>query len=340
MKEEIQMMKDEKIPGANKKDPGMRGAFSRFFCLFRFTGHVYHIPMPRYFSILILSGALLALAGCAIDEPPVSRQPASQAAALMPAEVAPSAPRPLWPSDAPPIRAVSAILIDARTGRTLYEKNADAPRQVASTQKLVTGLIVAEQDPLDTPVRIAPEDTRVEPTKVGLRAGETYPRRQLLCAMMVKSANDCAAALARAHSGSIAAFASEMNGIAHRCGATCSRFVNPHGLPGPQHSTARDMARIAFRAYRNPDLRQAMALRSYCFHYANGRLCFLDPTNKLLQISPCYNGMKTGYTQQAGKCLITSYSRGGRELILVQLGSHAPQIFNDAQNIIAWSQNR
>ena len=109
---------------------------------------------------------MLALTGCALDEPSVSRQPAQQASAA-PLEVAPSAPRSLWPSDTPPIKAVSAILIDACTGRTLYEKNADAPRQVASTQKLVTGLIVAEQDPLDTPVRIAPEDTRVEPTKVG-----------------------------------------------------------------------------------------------------------------------------------------------------------------------------
>jgi D-alanyl-D-alanine carboxypeptidase (penicillin-binding protein 5/6) len=288
--------------------------------------------MPRRLLFPILA---LSLAGCALDEPP-----APAPAATAPLVVAPPSPRSLWPSDAPTIRAVSAILIDARTGRTLYEKNADAPRQVASTQKLVTGLIVAETDPLDAPVRIAPEDTRVEPTKVGLRAGETYPRRQLLSAMMVKRANDCAAALARAHSGSVGAFAEEMNSLARRCGATCSRFVNPHGLPAPQHSTARDMARIAFRAYRNPDLRQAMALRSYCFHYANGRLCFLDPTNKLLQISPCYNGMKTGYTESAGKCLVTSYSRGGRELILVQLGSHAPQIFNDAQNVIAWAETK
>jgi len=297
--------------------------------------------MPRHFSLLILSGALLALAGCAPEETYAPTPSAAQTLTdSTPTEVAPSAPRGLWPSDAPPIRAVSAILIDARTGRTLYEKNADAPRQVASTQKLLTGLIVAESDPLDAPVRIAPEDTRVEPTKVGLRAGETYPRRQLLSAMMVKSANDCAAALARSHSGSIPAFSEEMNSLARRCGATCSRFVNPHGLPAAQHSTARDMARIAFRAYRNPDLRHTMALRSYCFHYANGRLCFLDPTDKLLAVSPCYNGMKTGYTEQAGKCLITSYSRGGREYILVQLGSHAPQIFNDAQTVIGWAERR
>lgn len=280
--------------------------------------------------------AALLLSGCAPEEstPPV--QPAASA----PLVVAPQAPRALWPADAPPILADSAILIDARTGRTLYQKNADRLRQVASTQKLLTGLIVAEQDPLDSPVRIAREDTLVEPTKLGLRTGETYTRRQLLRAMLVKSTNDCAAALARSHSGSTGAFAAEMDRLASRCGATCSHFVNPHGLPARQYSTARDMARIAFRAYRNPDLRDAMAMRSYCFHFANGKLCFLEPTNRLLLRSPFFNGMKTGYTESAGKCLISSYSKGGRDLILVQLGSHAPRIFDDAQLMMGWAEGR
>jgi D-alanyl-D-alanine carboxypeptidase (penicillin-binding protein 5/6) len=100
------------------------------------------------------------------------------------------------------------------------------------------------------------------------------------------------------------------------------------------------MARIAFRAYRNPDLRDAMAMRSYCFHYASGRFCFLDPTNKLLLRSPFFNGMKTGFTEAAGKCLISSYSKGGRDLILVQLGSHAKYIFDDAQRMMQWAMNR
>lgn len=290
--------------------------------------------MPKWFSFLA-GGILLPLAGCALDQP--LPPPASGGAVPATVTVAPSAPSSLWPSGAPAILAASAILIDARTGETLYQKNADAPRQVASTQKLLTALIVAEEDPLEAPVRIAPQDTVVEPTKLGLRSGETYTRRQLLKAMMVKSANDCAAALARAHSGSLGAFAAEMDRLASRCGATCSHFVNPHGLPARQYSTARDMARVAFRAYRNPDLREAMALRSYCFHYANGRLCFLDPTNKLLQRSPYFNGMKTGYTESAGKCLISSYSRGGRDLIFVQLGSHSPAVFNDAERMVLWA---
>jgi D-alanyl-D-alanine carboxypeptidase (penicillin-binding protein 5/6) len=154
--------------------------------------------------------------------------------------------------------------------------------------------------------------------------------------MLVHSANDCASALARGHSGSLTVFAEEMNRCAARCGATASHFVNPHGLPAAQHSTARDMVRIAFRAYRNPDLRQAVALRSYCFRYANGKLCNLDPTDKLLLRDPYCNGMKTGFTEAAGKCLITSYSRDGRDLILVQLGSHAKYIFDDAERMMQW----
>jgi D-alanyl-D-alanine carboxypeptidase (penicillin-binding protein 5/6) len=98
------------------------------------------------------------------------------------------------------------------------------------------------------------------------------------------------------------------------------------------------MARIAFRAYRNPDLRDAMALRSYCFRYASGRLCNLDPTNRLLLRDPYCNGMKTGFTESAGKCLITSYSKGGRDFILVQLGSRARYIFDDAERLMQWAQ--
>ena len=255
----------------------------------------------------------------------------------MTGEVAPRVQKSLWPADAPPIRAVSAILINARTGETLYQKNADEPREVASTQKLVTALIVAEQDPMDETIRIQREDAAVAPTKIGIRAGDSYPRRALFRAMMVHSANDCASALARAHSGSLALFANEMNRFAAACGATSSHFVNPHGLPATQYSTARDMARIAFRAYRNPELREAMAMRSYCFRYANGNFCYLNPTDKLLLRDPCCNGMKTGYTDTAGKCLITSYSRGGRDFILVQLGSHAAVIFDDAERMMQWA---
>jgi D-alanyl-D-alanine carboxypeptidase (penicillin-binding protein 5/6) len=179
-------------------------------------------------------------------------------------------------------------------------------------------------------------DTRVQPTKLGLRAGERYSRRSLLEAFMVKSSNDAAAALARDHAGSSEAFAAEMNRVARSLGAMNSHFVNPHGLPAEQYSTARDMARIAFRAYRNQTLRQMMVMPSTAFRHNSGRVSYLEATNKLLGRSSIYNGMKTGYTIASGRCFISSGSYNGREVIFVQLGSRTQHIFDDAEKLIRW----
>ncbi len=240
------------------------------------------------------------------------------------------------PADAPNIYADSAILIDARTGRTLWEKNADQRRQVASTQKLLTALIIAEGTNLDGTVRVQASDTTAEPTKLYVKAGETYTRRSLLTAMMVKSVNDGAVVLGRDYSGSVGAFAQVMNQKAASLGARSSYFVNPNGLPASQYSTARDMSRIAFAAYHNADLRAMMRLPSYTFRFQDGRTKRLEATNKLLGRSPMFNGMKTGYTVAAGRTLVTSASVGGRGLILVQLGSKTKYIFDDAERMIAW----
>lgn len=278
--------------------------------------------------------ALLALAGCATTEPLPERRAEPVVAGQPPEATA------VWPTGAPSITARQAILIDAQTGRTLFQKYADRPVQVASTQKLVTALLVLERGNLDQHLVIAREDCAVEPGKLGFRAGQSYSRRELLTAMMVKSENDAAAALARDHAGSVGAFAQEMNRKAWEVGARNSYFLNPHGLPAAQHSTARDMARIAFRAYREPELRRMMRLSSYTFVFSNGRTKTLKATNKLLDRSPIYNGMKTGYTFAAGRCLISSLSSGGRELILVQLGSRTSRIFDDAERMMNWGLSR
>ena len=99
----------------------------------------------------------------------------------------------IWPSDAPSIRARTAIMIDARTGLTLYQKYADVHTQVASTQKLLTALVILRRGNLDGRLIVAPQDTSVEPSKLGIRPGQSYTRRTLLSAMMVKSENDAAA---------------------------------------------------------------------------------------------------------------------------------------------------
>ena len=184
---------------------------------------------------------------------------------------------------------------------------------------------------------IMPEDTRVEPTKLGLRAGESYTRRSLLESIMVKSSNDACAALARDHSGTEDAFATNMNRAAYSLGARSSYFVNSHGLPASQFSTARDIARIAFLAYREPVLRRMMQQRVVYFRHNSGRVTTLKATNKLLERSGAFNGMKTGYTFAAGRCLVSSGRLNGREVILVQLGSNTKNIFDDAQRVMAWS---
>lgn len=242
---------------------------------------------------------------------------------------------------APGIYAESAIMIDAKSGRVLYSKNPDSQRSVASTQKLLTGLLIVERGGMSGKVTIEPQDTQVEPTKLGVKPGEQYARETLLSCMMVKSCNDAAAALARDHSGSTYAFAMAMNRKAYELGARSSNFHNPHGLPDPgQYSTARDMARIAFQAYRSPTLRRLMRTRFYRVALQSGRVRTLESTNKLLGRSSIFNGMKTGYTAAAGRCLVSSAQSGGREVILVQLGSKTSYIFDDAERLMLWGLGR
>src|SRR5205085_12225694 len=214
----------------------------------------------------------------------------------------------------PNTRANSVMVVDARTGAVLHEKNADQPRPAASTQKLLTALIIAETGYLDRPVRVEQVDTFAEPVRLNIRPGDMYQRIDLLRALVVKSPNDVARGLARDNTGSLDAFADKMNAKAQMLGATHSHFVNPNGLPMPgQYSPARDLAIIARGAYANPTIRSIVCLPQLVFRYANGRTRELENTNKVLKRLPFCNGMKTGYTEAAGHCLIASGSRPGRD---------------------------
>jgi serine-type D-Ala-D-Ala carboxypeptidase (penicillin-binding protein 5/6) len=244
-------------------------------------------------------------------------------------------------SNAPAINAASYILVDARSGDVIAARNADSVRGVASTQKILTALIVAEAGDLDQPVRVAASDVAVEPSKLGVKPGEVYTRRQLLIAFLVKSANDLANVLARDNAGSITAFGAKMTAKARSLGATNSVFRNPHGLTAEgQHSTARDMARIALAAYRNPVIRDAVRRKYHTFKYANGRTVTLENTNDLLGRMPECDGMKTGYTVPAGRCLISCAHRGNKEVILVQLGTKTKYIWNDGAKLMKYGLAR
>ena len=229
------------------------------------------------------------------------------------------------------------VVVDARTGAVLHEKNADQPRPAASTQKLLTALIIAETGYLDRPVRVEAIDTFAEPVRLNIRPGEVYQRIDLLRALLVKSPNDVARCLARDNAGSIEAFADRMNAKAQLLGATHSHFLNPNGLPIPgQYSTARDLAVIARAAYANPTIRSIVCLPQLVFRYANGRTRELENTNKVLKRLPFCNGMKTGYTEAAGHCLIASGSRPGRDIIVVVLGDTKSGVWTDAASLLSW----
>ncbi|MEY2558797.1 MAG: hypothetical protein QOE34_2222 [Verrucomicrobiota bacterium] len=238
---------------------------------------------------------------------------------------------------APATRAVSVMVIDARSGEIFYEKNADAPRAAASTQKLLTALIVAERGFLDRPVTVEPVDTMAEPVKLNIKPGDTYQRIDLLRALLVKSPNDVARCLARDSAGSVEAFAELMNEKARQLGATHSHFLNPNGLPiSGQYSTARDLSIIARAAYANPTIRSIVCLPQLVFRYANGRMRELENTNKVLRRLPYCNGMKTGYTEAAGHCLIASGARPGRDIIVVVLGDSKAGVWQDASALLSW----
>ena len=247
---------------------------------------------------------------------------------------------PLQAAEVPVITAKSAILLDANTGKVLFTKNDDAQRPVASTQKLLTALIVAEAGDLDKRVEIEATDTNCEPTKINVRPGQTYTRLQLLNALLVKSGNDVARTLARDNAGSVSAFADKMTQRVRNLGGTNSNFENPNGLPAQgQYSTARDMARVARMAYRNPTLREIMKTRYYNFRFSSGNVVPLRNTNRVLRTYSFCNGMKTGYTDLAGHCLISSGSYNGRDVIAVMLGCTKARIADESAKLLAYGLN-
>jgi len=237
----------------------------------------------------------------------------------------------------PEISARSAILFDANTGRVLFKKNENLKMPVASTQKLLTALLIVENGNLDKLVTIKSSDTMAEPTKLYLRPGERYTRRSMTMALLVRSPNDVALALARDHSGSVLAFAQAMNARMRRLGGFDSNFINPNGLPAPgQYSTARDMARVARAAYFNSEIRKMVGTKFYSFRFASGKTRTLRNTNRVLLNYPFCNGMKTGYTVASGHCLVSSASWRGRDVIAVVLGSTKSKIWDDSLALLTY----
>lgn len=278
--------------------------------------------------------AALSISSCGGNPPP--RQTQNRLAGGESVRVA-TIPR----TPPPPVFAESVLVVCLDSGRNLYAKNADSVRPVASTQKLITALCVLDAGNIDKPVTITAYDTACEPTKLYLKPGERYTRRELLKVLMVQSANDVSRALARDIGGSVEGFAVLMNRKCQQLGMRNSNFVNPHGLTEPnQYSTARDMAIAARTAYRSPLIRSYAATKSYTFIFNDGRTRTITNTNRLLRTVPFVDGMKTGTTNASGRCLISTGSLNGRSVVCVVLKSNTPNIWSDSEKLLRWSLER
>lgn len=254
------------------------------------------------------------------------------------------------PSAQPPPKGIFAkawIVVDADAGTVLGSQNADIRREVASTQKLMTGLLICERGGLRDAITVQRSDTLVAPSRLGIKAGEKYARVELLKALLLKSGNDLAHCLGRDYAGSEAKFGEHMTARAQKLGMASSVFKNASGLPdSTQFSTARDMARLALYIHNHPNanvrgvLIGITRMATATFRFASGRVLQMTNTNKLLTRVPGCNGMKTGYTNAAGRCLVSSVSRDGRRVIVVALGSDSKNIWNDSQLLLEWGLRR
>jgi D-alanyl-D-alanine carboxypeptidase (penicillin-binding protein 5/6) len=292
--------------------------------------------LPHLFFALSLAFAGNAAAAQKKSTP--SAKPAAKSGVSEKKKAAPAEVYSVDPSGKPPeVRAAAYILLDANTGQVLLESNADAQRPVASTQKLLTSLIVAESGNLAEVVRVEAPDTWTEPSMLYIKPGETYSRLKLMQILLVHSMNDVARCLARDNAGSVEEFAQRMNAKARQLGMFNSHFLNPNGLPAPgQYSTARDMSKVGMAAYRNRVLRNTVSMKTMNWTFSDGRVKTFETTNRVLKNYALCNGMKTGYTNAAGFCLISSASNGNRDVIAVVLGAQKGAIWTDSYRLLAW----
>ncbi len=223
----------------------------------------------------------------------------------------------------PDVSAASAIVMDADSGKVLFQKNADFPRFPASTTKVMTGLLLLENTKREDMI-VGPSDVEsVSGSKMHLKPGEKVAAKDMIYALMLRSANDGCYAVALHVAGSVPAFAKMMNQRAQEIGCTHTNFHNPNGLDDPLHmTTAHDLALIAREAMKNPAFEEAVHTTSHTVTRSIDQTDTLMVNHdKLLLSDPTAEGIKTGWTIPAGHCFVGSSTRNGYRVITVVLKS-------------------
>ncbi len=223
---------------------------------------------------------------------------------------------------APPANhAKAAALIDVTSGRILFSQHGDEPLKIASLTKIMTAIVAIEQGRLDDKVSVSVRAAGKEGSSLYLKAGEKMTLRNLLYGMMLRSGNDAAVAIAEHVGGSVEGFAYLMNKKAEELGLANSHFANPHGLDQPDHyMSANDLAKLSAYSLSNPEFNKIVETRvkkapnpheSWDYKWVN--------KNKMLTMYEGADGVKTGYTKQALRTLVSSATRDGQQLAAVTL---------------------
>ncbi|TCT25624.1 D-alanyl-D-alanine carboxypeptidase [Melghiribacillus thermohalophilus] len=235
---------------------------------------------------------------------------------------------------APGVSAHSAVLMEAESGRVLYEKNPHEQRSIASITKILTAIVAIEYGKLDDEVTISERAERIGGSSIYLEKGETVKLKDLLYGLMLRSGNDAAIAISEHIGGSVEGFVHIMNEKAKWIGMNHSHFANPHGLDQENHySTAYDMALLMRYAIKNDTFRKIAGTVSY---QSESETYPWRNKNKLLTRYYEYcTGGKTGFTSQAGRTLVSSAEKENMKLIMVTL--NASDDWNDHRNIYEWA---
>lgn len=230
--------------------------------------------------------------------------------------------------------AKSEILIEAKTGRVLYENNAHQALPMASTTKVMTALVALENGNLTDTVTAGKNAYGVPGTSIYLGLGEQLTLEQMLYGLMLASGNDAAVAIAEHIGGTVDEFCRMMTARAAEIGCENTVFTTPHGLPADgHHTTAWDLALIAREAMKNPAFREIVSTQRASLPWADHEYDrVLTNKNKLLSAYAGAIGVKTGYTKAAGRCLVFAAQRDGLELIGVVL--NCPDWFDEAAALL------
>jgi len=279
------------------------------------------VCMAISFGLVVsyLTGTVAAVSAAAIHHAKRPVQTVSLAPQVLPWRIVP---------------AHSILLKDLRSGRTLYEHESEKRLSPASLTKIMSALVILENGHLTDQATISKNAARAPKTHLRLKAGEVFRLEDLLKAMLIVSANDACLAAVEHVGGDEAQFVLLMNAKAAALGLTDTHFSNGCGFDGPEHySTAEDLAKISEAALQNAVFRELVREEREIITPVTGHRAYvLHNTNRLLGRIPGVEGVKTGFTSKAGRCLIAKVSQNGSDLLLVILNSN--RRWNTAKSLI------